>query len=407
METSIKEKIAALEEKYRASYMESYYHFHKNPEPSYQEKETAAYVAEKLRSLPLENIRTNVGGYGLTAVLRGGKPGPVVALRADMDALNITEATGAAFASCRTGVMHACGHDAHTAILLGVVQVLCSLREQIPGAVKFVFQPSEEVTPHGGSQGMIKDGALEDPHVDSMIGLHVWPGLPTGVLAAQDGIMSAASDHLTVKVIGKAAHASMPNEGVDALLAASALVMALQGIISRNVSPNDAAVITIGTMQAGTRYNVIAQEALLDGTIRTFNPAVTELMPGWIRRTAEHTAAAYGARAEVEYQSGYPSVYNAPEVAKFCRAAVIETLGEAALMPPMTIPPIGEDFAFFAKAVPAAFVCLGCRPADVAKEDMPPLHNARFLPDPGALPVGVRYTALAALKLLAGLGKLM
>lgn len=395
------ETIKQLEAKYRPVYMEYYQHFHKNPEPSYQEKETAAFVAEKLREMPLDEIKTGVGGNGVVAVLKGGKPGPVIALRADMDALNITEATGVPFASCREGVMHACGHDSHTAMLLGVCHVLCDMKDDLAGTVKFVFQPSEEMTPRGGSLGMIEDGVLENPHVDAMIGMHVWPTFVTGMIGAQDGVVSASSDHLTIKVTGKAAHASMPNDGVDAIVASSAMIGAFQSIIARNVDPKETAVITIGTIQGGTRYNVIPEEVRMEGTVRTFNSDVTDRMPGWIERAVKNTAAAYGASAEVDYESGYPSVYNDPSVAKICREAISDVVGPEGLLPPQGVPASGEDFSFFAKKVPAAFAWLGCRPAGVSEEDMPPLHNAKFLPDPKALEIGVRYAATAAVKLLS------
>lgn len=397
----MREKVEQLEKQFRETYMEYYYHFHKNPELSYQEKETARYVAERLSALPLDEVKTGVGGHGVVALLRGGKPGPVVALRADMDALSIQEATGAPFRSARPGVMHACGHDAHTAMLLGAAHLFCAVKEELAGTLKFIFQPSEEMTPRGGALGMIEEGVLENPRVDAIIGLHVWPSYRTGEIGAQDGVVSAASDHLKIKITGKSAHASMPHEGLDAIVAASAVVTSLQSIISRGVDPREAAVITIGTIQGGSRYNVIAEEVFLEGTVRSFNPAVTEMMPKRIERTALGAAGALGAAAEVDYESGYPSIVNDPAVSKICRGAIIEVAGEKGLLPVQGVPASGEDFSFFARAVPASFAWLGCRPENVGPADMPPLHNAAFLPDPEALPLGVRYLAAAALKLLA------
>lgn len=397
--------IEQFESKFRDTYMQYYYHLHKNPEPSYEEEKTAQYVTERLRAMPLEDVRTGVGGFGVTALLRGGRPGPVIALRADMDALNIQEATGVDFASQNPGVMHACGHDAHTAMLLGTAHVLCSLKDELAGSVKFIFQPSEEMTPRGGALGMIEAGALDNPKVDAIIGMHVWPTYKTGELGAQDGAVSAASDHLKIRITGKSAHASMPHEGTDAIVASSAVVTALQSIISRCVDPRDTAVITIGTINGGTRYNVIPEEVLLDGTVRTFNPAVTQKMPEWISRTAKNTAAALGATAQVDYESGYPSVINDAAVSGICREAVVEICGESGLLPKQAVPASGEDFSFFAHKVPACFIWLGCRPAAIAPEDMPPLHNACFLPDPEALPLGVRYMSHAALKLIEEYGK--
>lgn len=392
--------VEQLESQFRDTYMQYYHHFHKNPEPSYKEINTARYVAEKLRAMQLDEVRERVGGHGVTALLRGGRPGPVIALRADMDALNIQEATGVDFASVNSGVMHACGHDAHTAMLLGAAHVLSTLKGELAGTVKFIFQPAEEMTPRGGALGMIEDGALEDPKVDAVIAIHVWPTYKTGEIGAQDGVVSAASDHLKIKITGKSAHASMPHEGTDAIVASAAVITALQGIISRSVDPRDTAVITIGTINGGTRYNVVPEEAFLEGTVRTFNPVITEKMPEWIKRAAENAAAAYGSCAEMDYESGYPSVVNDPDISSLCREAIVDTVREEGLLAAQKVPASGEDFSFFACAVPGCFAWLGCRPEGISPEDMPPLHNARFLPDPASLPFGVRYLSAAAIKLL-------
>lgn len=402
---SMSVRIEQLEQKFRETYMKYYYHLHRNPELSYHEKETASYVAVILRSLPFDEVKTAIGGYGVIALLKGDKPGSVVALRADMDALSIQETTGVDFASVIPGVMHACGHDAHTAMLLGVAHVLCSMRDQIAGTLKFIFQPAEEMTPRGGALGMIEKGALKNPDVDAIIGIHVWPSHRTGEIGAQDGVVSAASDHLKIKISGKSAHASMPHEGADAIVAAAAVVSALQNIVSRCVDPRDTAVVTIGTIEGGSRYNIIPEEASLEGTVRTFKPSVTEMMPKWIERTAVNTAKAFGTVAEVSYESGYPTTVNNPNVAKTCREAIIATVGEQGLLPAQAVPASGEDFSFFAREIPAAFAWLGCRPVGAAPAETPALHNASFLPDPEALPLGVRYLATAAVSLLAQLKK--
>ena len=248
---------------------------------------------------------------------------------------------------------------------------------------------------------MIEAGVLENPHVDAIMGMHLRPYYTTGLIAVQDGVLSACSDRLKIKVIGKSAHAAMPHYGTDAIVAASAVVGALQSIISRNVNPDDAAVITIGMMQGGTRYNVIPEEVVIEGTVRTFNSAVTKKMSEWITRTAQNTAAAYGATAEVSYVSGYPSMYNEPVVSQICRESVVETFGAGALLPPQGRDPGGEDFAFFSQIIPAAYAFIGCSPKGVVAQDQPALHSAKFLPDIAALPVGVTYAASAALRLLS------
>lgn len=393
-------KIAKLEEKYREKYMEYYKHLHLHPEISYKEKETSEFVYSILKGLPFDEIRTNVGGYGVTALLKGTSDKPCVAMRADMDALSITENTGCPFSSQNPGVMHACGHDSHTAMLLAVAHVLCEMKEDIHGSVKFIFQPSEEMTPTGGAPGMIRDGALENPKVDAIIALHVWPTLPTGVIGLQAGAVSAASDHLRATIKGHASHGSMPDLGTDAIVGASAVVMALQPIISRNICPRNTAVITIGTIKGGDRYNIIPDRVDLDGTVRSFDERDHKKLPKLIERAIVNTAAAYGCTSEINYQVGYPSTINNPQIVDIGREVIKDVLGESGLSPILPAPPIGEDFAFYTLKVPAAFAWLGCRPDTVKAEDMPALHSDKFIPDPKALPIGVRYTASMALALL-------
>ncbi|MBQ4489886.1 MAG: amidohydrolase, partial [Pyramidobacter sp.] len=331
---------------------------------------------------------------------KGSQPGPCVALRADMDALSITENTGCPFASQNPGVMHACGHDAHTSMLLGAVSVLCEMKDQIKGTLKFIFQPSEEMTPTGGAPGMIRDGVLENPKVDAIIALHVWPTLATGTIGLQAGAVSASSDHLRATIKGVASHGSMPDLGVDAIVAASAVVMSLQPIISRNLCPRNTAVITVGTIHGGDRYNIVPDKVELDGTVRSFDTSDHEKLPQWIRRAITNTAAAYGCTAEIDYQTGFPPTMNNPQLVTIGREVIRDVLGDAGVMPDLPVAPIGEDFSFYTLKVPAAFAWLGCRPEGTAPEDMPALHNDKFIPDPTCLPYGVRYLASMALTLL-------
>jgi len=393
-------QIEQLEQKYREKYMSFYRHFHAHPELSYHEEKTAAYVYEVLSQLPLDEIRQNVGGHGVVAVLKGAHDGPCIALRADMDALSITENTGCAFASQNPGVMHACGHDAHTALLLAATHILCEMKEQIKGTLKFIYQPSEEMTPTGGAPGMIRDGVLENPKVDAIIALHVWPTLPTGVIGLQSGAVSASSDHLRATIKGVASHGSMPDLGVDAIVAASAVVMSLQPIISRNLCPRNTAVITIGTIHGGDRYNIVPDKVELDGTVRSFDTSDHEKLPQWIARAINNTAAAYGCSAEIDYQTGFPPTMNNEKIVAIGRNLILNEFGENCLTPVLPVAPIGEDFSFYTLKVPAAFAWLGCRPSTTAPEDMPALHNDKFMPDPNCFPYGVKYLVLMALKLL-------
>lgn len=392
--------IRTLEAQFHETLMNHYRHLHSHPELSYQEVETARYVADELDKLGLDEVQRHVGGHGVLAVLHGNKPGRVVALRADMDALSITQKTGAAFSSKNDGVMHACGHDAHTSILLTTATILSQLREHIEGTVKFVFQPAEECTPHGGAPGMIADGILENPKVQAMIGLHVWPTLPTGRIGMQAGAVSAASDHLKIKVTGKACHASMPDQGVDALVAASSMVMALQTIVSRNVKPHEAVVVTLGTVSGGLRYNIVVNEVSFDGTVRSFNEEIHAQLPQWITRVASGAVSAFGASAEVDYEVGYPPTMNDPRVVSTLQSTVKTVAGPDGLLKDLPVPPSGEEFAFYSCEVPSAFAWLGCRPASVAPDDMPSLHNDQFLPDPDSFALGVCYLCQAVFDLL-------
>lgn len=391
--------ISSLEERFREKYSSYRMEIHRNPELSYQEARTASLVADVLKGLGME-VHTGVGGHGVVGILKGRGPGRCIGLRADMDALSIQENTGLPWSSEVDGVMHACGHDAHTAVLLGVAHVLSEMSGNFDGIIKFVFQPAEENSPTGGAPFMIKDGVLDNPKVDAMLGLHVWPTLKTGTIGLQPGSVSAASDRLGIVVHGKACHASMPDMGVDAVVVGSAVVMALQTILSRSVSASDRAVLTLGTVKGGDRYNIVADKVTYDGTVRTFDPAVRKSMERLIKRTSEGVAQSLGGMAEVNYSHGYPSAVNDPEITSVAQRAVVEVLGEQGLLTDLPVHPGGEDFAFFAEKVPSAFAWLGCCPEDLPFEDMPPLHNEKFLPDEKSLSIGVRFMVAGALEML-------
>lgn len=402
VEVVMKDAIGALLGKYQEKVIEYWKYLHMHPETATNEVETARFIAGALKNMGIL-VKTQVGGHGVTGLIEGAYEGPVIALRADMDALGIEEKTGLPFCSVNPGVMHACGHDAHCAILLGAAHILMDLRHEIHGAIKLVFQPAEEYSPIGGAPGMIEDGVLENPIVDAMLGLHVWPILETGTIGLQPGPVSAASDRLKIKVKGKSGHASMPHTGVDAILAASAVVVSLQQIVARNVNPRDTAVVSLCTVKGGTNYNILAEEVYLDGTVRTFDDKVTMMMPEAIRRVAENTAKACGAAAEVDYKQGYPTTLNNPDVVRAARKGAHAVVGETGLLDGLPVPAGGEDFAFFSRKVPAAFAWIGCRPKSVPEKDFPALHNGLFMPDEAALPIGVSYTVHAAFELLSSL----
>ena len=370
---------------------------HAHPELSQHEERTSALVAGVLESLGLEVTR-NVGGFGVVGLLRGKGEGKTIALRADMDALPLTEATGLPFASQTPGVMHACGHDTHTAMLLGVACALREMRDELSGSVKFIFQPAEELNPTGGAPGMITDGVLEG--VDALLALHVWPSFETGQVVTRPGALMAASDRVFITVRGKSAHGSRPDQGVDAIVAAAHVVTGLQAVISRSVSPLDSAVLTIGTIHGGARYNVIPDCVKLEGTVRTLNPDVQDRMPELITRTARGIAEAFGAACDVEYVRGYPPMMNDPALTEKVCASVRKRLGEDSVkiagQPDLT----AEDFAFFARERPAVMVWLGCRPKGVKPEDMGMLHNTRFSPDEECFKYGIEFFAGSAIDFL-------
>lgn len=392
-------EIENLEGKYRGKYMAYWKDFHRHPELSHKEERTSVIVADILGSLGFD-VRQGIGGTGVVGLLKGGSPGKTVALRADMDALQIKEESGCDFASENDGIMHACGHDSHTAMLLGAAHILSEMKDEIKGNVKFIFQPAEEDSPVGGAPGMIADGALEDPHVSAILGIHVWPTLPVGELGIRDGVMSAASDRLHIYVSGKSAHASTPEFGVDAVVIACQVVSALQTLISRNISPLDSAVITIGKINGGNRYNIIADKVELDGTVRTFDPAVRKKLSVRIAELAEGTAKAMGGNCSVDYKWGYPPTMNDSRIVSIARKSITEVAGKEGLHE-IEMPNLGgEDFAFYTEKVPAAFAWVGCRPEEIPMGKFPMLHNNKFIPDERALPLGVKYLCRVALDVL-------
>ena len=331
---------------------------HEHPELSFQEVETAKFVAQRLEALGVEDIRTGVGGNGVTGLIRGGKgDGKVLMVRADMDALAILEETDVEFASKNPGVMHACGHDAHTAMLLGVTRVLLDRRDEFAGTVKVLFQPAEEMHP-GGAIGMIKDGALEDPHVDASLGLHVQSGTEAGLIGVRPDLGSANSDRFKITIQGKGGHASRPDAAVDPVVIGAHIVTAFQTLVSRETDPLQPAVVSTTVLQAGEAFNVIPDTAELRGTVRTFDQDVREHIAARLPEIAEGVAAAMGGSAQATYMRGYPSIQNDPAMVEIVRAAAIEAVGEENVFEP----PVGmggEDFAYFSLEVPSCFFYVG------------------------------------------------
>lgn len=353
------------------------HHLHQHPELSGSEERTAALVAERLAALGL-SPRTGVGGHGVVADIPGATPGALLGLRADMDALPIQEESDLPYRSVHDGVMHACGHDGHTAILLGVAEVLCRLRERLPVSVRLIFQPAEETV--GGAVRMCADGAMEN--VGTIVALHGWSMLPLGHIGLRAGPSMAAADTFDVTVRGRGAHAAYPHLSVDPIVTACQIVTALQTLVSRETDPLDQAVVTVARIQAGTAYNIIPADATLSGTVRTLSPRTRERMEQSIERVARGVCAAMGARCEVVYQHGAPPVVNDGRVVALVRRAAIEAVGEDRVSD-LVQPSMGaEDFAYYLDYAPGVMFRLGL--GDVA-----PGHTSRFDFADEALPVGM------------------
>jgi len=383
---------------------------HEHPELSNRELRTAKLAADHLRSLGLDEVRTEVAHTGVVGVLRGGRPGPVVALRADMDALPVTEEVDLPFASTvrttylgrEVGVMHACGHDAHTAILMGVAEALAASRERLPGTVLFLFQPAEEGAPpgeEGGADLMLKEGAFDAPEPDAVFGLHVTPRHPVGEIAVRPGGAMASSDTLEIVVRGSQTHAAYPWLGIDPIAVASRIVLALHAIPARQVDTRIPSVVSIGAIHGGVRHNIIPDEVELLGTIRALDPEMRAALHDRVRHTARTIAESAGAEARVAIDRGYPITWNDPELVETVRPTLERVAGPGGVVP--GLPATGaEDFSYFQQRVPGVYFWLGIRPPDVSAEEAAPNHSPRFFVDESGLGLGVRALAQLAVDTL-------
>lgn len=358
-------------------------HFHSHPELSMEEHETAAFIERELRGFGVDAIRTGVGKTGILATLRGSRPGPVTLLRADMDALPIQELNDVTYRSRNEGVMHACGHDAHMAILLAAVRTLCDRRAEVHGSLVFCFQPGEEG--FSGNKFMIEDGALEDPHVDRTFALHLYSGLDVGKVGVRDGAFFASSDRFEIELIGKGGHGAMPQSAVDPVVGAAQLVVLLQTIASRETAPQQPVVVTVGSLHAGTTFNVIPERAYLQGTVRAFDEGVRKALPERIERMIRGVCEAMRLEYRFDYHWVYPPTINDPAVNAIVRNVGRELLGSGNVVDPHEIVMWSEDMAFMQQLRPGAYLLVGARGSNVGSE---PQHSARFDIDERALEVG-------------------
>ena len=388
---------------------------HAHPELGNREVRTSAFLAEHLRAMGYQ-VRTGVAKTGVVGLLVGGRPGPVVALRSDIDALPVTEETGLPFASKargeyngrEVGVMHACGHDFHMAMLLGAAEVLAGMKADLAGTVKIVFQPAEEGVPGepGGAEVMVKEGVLDNPKVDAMFGLHVGvTPLEAGSISFRPKGLMAAGDTFSLVVKGRQTHGALPWAGVDPIVVASQIVLGLQTVVSRQIDLTAApAVVTVGTIEGGSRHNIVPDQVRMTGTIRTFDADMRTEILARVKRTAESIAASAGASAELTLEEGYPVTWNDPALTERMTPS-LKRVAAATFNPNAQPTTTSEDFSFYGQKVPALYFFLGVAPKGSDPAAWAANHSPRFNPDEAALITGVRALASVAVDYLSGSAK--
>jgi amidohydrolase len=375
-------------------------HLHQYPELSNREKKTGQYVAKALKKMGVDSIQSNVAGHGVVGLIQGSHPGPTVGLRADIDALPVTETTGLPFASKNKGVMHACGHDVHTTALLGAARVLTQMRDQIHGTVKLLFQPAEEGPPlgeEGGAPLMIKEGVLNNPTVSAIFALHVYPEMEVGKLGYVYGGIMASVDQFKVVVRGKQVHAAYPWAGIDPVVASAHIITSLQTIASRIADAREPIVVSVGIVKGGQRWNIIPGQVVLEGTVRAHNPKIRKKAREAFYRLVNDTAKAHGCSTEITYHDMAPVTWNDHTLGRATLPSLERAVGKSRVL---KIKPAmgGEDFAFYAKKVPGFYIRLGV--GNKAIGAIHPLHTPGFMADEAALPIGARVLALMALDYL-------
>ena len=369
--------------------------FHMYPELGFKEFKTSKRVMEELTRLNIE-VKSGIGGTGVIGLISGGQKGKTIALRADMDALPITEESDIPYRSKNQGVMHACGHDAHTSILLGAASILAGLRESLKGNVKLIFQPAEEVAESGAST-LIDEGVLSKPTVNAIVGLHIIPRIPSGKIAIKDGAVTAATDKLEICIIGKSGHAARPHEAVDSIVVSSQIIDSIQAIITRETDALDPKVVSIGRISGGEAHNVIAKEVTMSGTIRTFSKETRNRVSKLIKKRCQSIAGDMGAKAVVKISRGNPPQINHSGLFKVLKASLAESLGKEDVIEFQTPSLGGEDFALYSEKVPGFFFLLGC--GDDKKRSSYPLHSSLFNFNEKILPKGAAAMACCAIAL--------
>lgn len=383
--------VKRLVSEYRGFLIETRRDLHRIPEPAYTEEKTSAYVAEILREEGFE-VQTGIARYGVVGLMDTGRPGPTLLIRADMDALPVREETNLPFKSIHEGAMHACGHDAHMTMVLGAAKALNRLKGKLKGCVKFLFQPAEEGA--SGAKPMIDAGVMKNPKVDYSLGCHLWPDIPEGTMGVRSGPLMAAMDRFDIRIIGRGGHGAMPHLCVDALEVGTQVIAALQRIVSRHMNPLEPSVVTVGSFQAGTTFNVIPGEAYMCGTTRTFNQEIWDSWEGRMEKVVRGVCESMGATFDLKYTRGCPPLINDPTMADLVRRCAEEVVGVNRVVEPQ--PTMGgEDMSYYLQRSRGCYVFLG-----VGKEGCAPLHNPKFDFNEDVLPLGVEIYCRMGLKLL-------
>lgn len=359
-------------------------HLHQYPELGFQENLTAQFITEKLQSWGIAH-QTGIAETGIVAVIDSGKPGPVLAIRADMDALPIQEENFIPYRSQHQGKMHACGHDGHTAIALGTAYYLANHRQDFSGQVKIIFQPAEEGP--GGAKPMIEAGALKNPDVDAMIGLHIWNNLPVGTVGVRSGALMAATDSFACTIFGKGGHGAMPHQTIDAVLVGCQAVNALQTIVARNINPLESVVVTVGELRGGSTHNVIADQIFFRGTVRYFNPDYQNYLPARLEQIIAGICHSHGAEYKLDYVTSYPPVINDVKITNLVKSVAENVVETPAMIVPECQTMGAEDISFFLQTVPGCYFFLGS--ANTEANLTYPHHHPKFNFDENVLPMGV------------------
>lgn len=367
-------------------------HIHSHPELSGQEKETSLFIQKVLGELGIPFVN-DISDYAVIGEIQGSHPGPVIALRADIDALPIHEITGLPFASQHEGVMHACGHDGHISILLGAAAILQSIKNQLHGTVKLVFQPSEEEALNPGAQGIVDSGILDD--VDEIFGLHVWPQLPVGTVGLKKGHLMAASDHFLVHIKGKSTHGAEPHNGIDAIVAAANWIVNVESIVARETNPMENLVCTIGVINGGDRYNVGCGDVYLEGTCRTYEPEKRDYIERRLGESLQALDMMFKTKSTLDYKRGHGATTNDPDAIDYATSIVEKYLGKEAVVHPEHPSMAAEDFSVYLQKIKGAFLWLG-----TGFDGNPALHNAGFTIDETILESGITMMAAIAAEYL-------